>query len=517
MRIVTTYILSNSYIVEIQSNGIQKQAVLTDEFGFEIQKGPKAFSATEKQLLDQIITDYQPNGQTNDINNWRDLPTISEKQGPPPPIPPIIKEYKIEGKKKKKETLEPIPGIKVSITSSLPNDEDPPTNEPQGFDTKTDEKGNYFLTFKIRTEEAAPDVFSVLETPKIKFESEDNSFGEESKKPYSGDSKIKTVKSSLDIIQMKPFITDLNKQKTKLQNVGMEQVNKLKSMIPTDPSQALQKAVSKKIREIIMKYIPLIIGMIAKFGISKLTEALKNGFKNFNKKSCPNPKELKKLINKRNKIVKILNAIYKFVDALVKAAGIVLTLIQIFRLVKSIVVSLPIPQAIGTPPAKDFGGLIASQPMSATLKNANFIEVFEKQIAKYETITIMVLAILTVLRAVLKMAIDLLKGLDGMIEICANEYLEKEEITLEEIDAELLKSLEETEEEVPLDPFLNGFILSVVDDNKVMVGKTKRRYAIAKNKDGVIMLKGESSFSANDQILIDELKFYIKQNDLKAY
>ena len=155
--------------------------------------------------------------------------------------------------------------------------------------------------------------------------------------------------------------------------------------------------------------------------------------------------------------------------------------------------------------------------MSATLKNANFIEVFEKQIAKYETITIMVLAILTVLRAVLKMAIDLLKGLDGMIEICANEYLEKEEITLEEIDAELLKSLEETEEEVPLDPFLNGFILSVVDDNKVMVGKTKRRYAIAKNKDGVIMLKGESSFSANDQILIDELKFYIKQNDLKAY
>ena len=185
MRIVTTYILSNSYIVEIQSNGIQKQAVLTDEFGFEIQKGPKAFSATEKQLLDQIITDYQPNGQTNDINNWRDLPTISEKQGPPPPIPPIIKEYKIEGRVAQKETLEPIPGIKVSITSSLPNDEDPPTNEPQGFDTKTDEKGNYFLTFKIRTEEAAPDVFSVLETPKIKFESEDNSFGEESKKPYS--------------------------------------------------------------------------------------------------------------------------------------------------------------------------------------------------------------------------------------------------------------------------------------------------------------------------------------------
>ena len=30
------------------------------------------------------------------------------------------------------------------------------------------------------------------------------------------------------------------------------------------------------------------------------------------------------------------------------------------------------------------------------------------------------------------------------------------------------------------------------------------------------MLKGELSYSSNDQILIDELVFYIQQNDLKA-
>ena len=44
----------------------------------------------------------------------------------------------------------------------------------------------------------------------------------------------------------------------------------------------------------------------------------------------------------------------------------------------------------------------------------------------------------------------------------------------------------------------------------------KRRKAIARNSDGIIMLQGEPSFSSNDQILIDELVFYIKQNDLKA-
>ena len=44
----------------------------------------------------------------------------------------------------------------------------------------------------------------------------------------------------------------------------------------------------------------------------------------------------------------------------------------------------------------------------------------------------------------------------------------------------------------------------------------KRRRAVARNSQGIIMLKGEPSFSSNDQILIDELVFYINQNDLKA-
>ena len=44
----------------------------------------------------------------------------------------------------------------------------------------------------------------------------------------------------------------------------------------------------------------------------------------------------------------------------------------------------------------------------------------------------------------------------------------------------------------------------------------KRKQAIAKNSEGVVMLKGGLSYSSNEQILIDELIFYIQQNDLKA-
>jgi hypothetical protein len=44
----------------------------------------------------------------------------------------------------------------------------------------------------------------------------------------------------------------------------------------------------------------------------------------------------------------------------------------------------------------------------------------------------------------------------------------------------------------------------------------KRKRAIARNKQNIVMLKGEWSFSSIDQILIDELVFYIQQNNLKA-
>jgi hypothetical protein len=54
-------------------------------------------------------------------------------------------------------------------------------------------------------------------------------------------------------------------------------------------------------------------------------------------------------------------------------------------------------------------------------------------------------------------------------------------------------------------------VITEITDNPL-----KRRRAIARNKQGVVMLQGDLSFSSIDQILIDELVFYIQQNNLKA-
>ena len=89
----------------------------------------------------------------------------------------------------------------------------------------------------------------------------------------------------------------------------------------------------------------------------------------------------------------------------------------------------------------------------------------------------------------------------------------------EEVNRELLLVTNNTTEnlETPVVSNLNGFTFDILTDNTNPVGTLKRRFAVAKNKRGVIQLRGESSFSASDQVLIDELIFYIQQNDLKAF
>ena len=44
----------------------------------------------------------------------------------------------------------------------------------------------------------------------------------------------------------------------------------------------------------------------------------------------------------------------------------------------------------------------------------------------------------------------------------------------------------------------------------------KRRRALARNKQGVVMLKGEWSFSSIDQLLINELVFYLQNVKVKC-
>ncbi len=109
-------------------------------------------------------------------------------------------------------------------------------------------------------------------------------------------------------------------------------------------------------------------------------------------------------------------------------------------------------------------------------------------------------------------ALALLKAIDGLTEECTEDT----DIQFESLSQELIDLGQEQEEDgEPVVSNINGFELSVETETNT-IGDLKRRFAVAKDSRGTTLLKGEPSFSSVDQILIDELVFYIEQNDLKA-
>ena len=109
--------------------------------------------------------------------------------------------------------------------------------------------------------------------------------------------------------------------------------------------------------------------------------------------------------------------------------------------------------------------------------------------------------------------LDMLNILDKLIQGCAEELGLDEE----ELNNTLLTSTQTQSQQLsPVVTNVNGFEMSAITvEGDTNIGLKQRR-AVARNSQGVIMLKGELSYSSNDQILIDELVFYIQQNDLKA-
>ena len=272
---------------------------------------------------------------------------------------------------------------------------------------------------------------------------------------------------------------------------------------------ARKKALNKIVTIIKMQLLPLCVSLLIQFGITKLNQK--------NQKTCPTPDALQDVIRRRNRVTRQLNQIYQSIainSALALAFG---TLASTLRGVRLATDQLPTPQATGLPPAKDFGGLTFAQPYSFTAKLQHLNDELEKLEEANEGLNKSMLTNLIFVIAGAATCIVLLKAIDDLSQECAEEGgVELPQLVA--LNAELLALTEEekTQGNAVVNS-VNGFILSVETDNKNVVGTLKRRFAVAKNVDGVTLLKGESSFSSNDQILIDELIFYIQQNDLKAF
>jgi len=446
---------------------------------------------------------------------------------------PTFETFKISGRLFDKTNGKPLQGVNISVgvsTSILGEEKVEPTlsigNQdlispeininPNDFiyvpapfllesrDNITDKKGNFTIKVKV------PVIPANQKTPlDIALLFSKSGFLPSTSTILNGDRTIKTTLSASSITNIEEAAKNLSQEYRDKIDQAQSKVSSLALDLFDKVISVRKDSIAKVVDTIKTKLLPLAVSLLLAFGIAKVTQ--------MNRKTCPTPTALDNVFRTRNRVVRQLNQLFRTITINTALAAAFFALAKTLKGVRLSLDALPAPQAVGTFPAKDFGGLIFAQPYSFTAKLQAISAKLKELEEQNESLNRAILTSLIFLIAGCATVVILLKSIDKLIQECAEEA-GGSQLQLVAINQELLDLAEEEEEDGnPVIPALNGFIFSVETDNKNPVGTLKRRFAVAKNNQGVTLLKGEPSFSSSDQILIDELIFYIQQNDLKAF
>lgn len=282
-----------------------------------------------------------------------------------------------------------------------------------------------------------------------------------------------------------------------------------------DPFGSAQSKLLQDItKRVTLTLIPFILKLIKdNFGIGDPKAALEKGLEELNIVCPPNLDALNNLIEQKNKATKQLNNLYTKLENIKIAVETADKIISVANVVAStlsaLVLALPtIPFA---PPLA--GPLTTKIPQTPPKPPKSVLEIIADTLSLMNIISSSILLILTILLEKLKFVLDLMGLLDQLVQKCSIDGA----LPQETLSSDLLTvTQEQSNQGSPVVTNANGFDMSVIEIEGGTNNQLKRRQAIARNADGVIMLRGEPSFSSNDQILIDELVFFINMNNLKS-
>ncbi len=483
VQLISTYILSNSYYIKLYSMGPKKYAVLYSPSDEVLNTGEPSFSASEDALINEQIIGYWPS--TYSSISIKEIQSSSNST----PISNIyLKKYSIEGKVIDEISFSPLEGINISISTKGNNNKE--------ISTKSDKKGYYKLDIILETNS---DTQLSNETPSIYFSDSTLKYSDNSIIPFTQDNQL--LKNPQPV-KLKTKSTDLDEKKVQYKQLDSKLLKQATNTLSKSPEEALVNFIKSQIKVLLNSLLPAILTILAAFGIDKL-----NGLLNGNKGICPKQSKIDELIKLRNQIVEQLNSISKSIDILIQAVGIAQGLIAVLKVIFNIILAIPIPVAV--PP-----GIVL--PQSIIQKGADVVQTLKKLADQFLNISTTVLMALLIFKSIIAILLNLLNVLDSLLLSCYPQA------SLLSLDSNLLLIQQEindannTNEQV-LTRRLNGFTLEIQILNTNAVGNLKRKQAVAKNSQGVILLTGEPSFSASEQILLDELYFYIQSNNLKAY
>ena len=341
--------------------------------------------------------------------------------------------YSIKGTVVNEQSQEPIKGAKVSIS-------------PIKF-VFTDTNGNFTVTGDIPESGSLSMIVNAL--------------GYQFIEPplYKGDN---TLKPDLGVLQLQPIVSSLTQDKIKSSQLNKSQIKEI-SKSKKDLSYYAEEKLSNQVNTLKNTLIPSIITMVAAFGITKVSDYKPEQLpKLLDQSFCPTQAELTNLINRKNKLVKQLDNSLKLIDKTTKALGITQGVITLLD-----------------------ATLFTSEntPTSINPFTLGFNKKLNQVIEKLKSVNTGILSILLILRQVLAQALQLLNLLDALVQKCYPDA-DQERVALE------LTALtnQQSTQTSPVVTNVNGFEMGVITE--VTDKPLKRRRAIARNKQGVVMLHG---------------------------
>jgi hypothetical protein len=133
--------------------------------------------------------------------------------------------------------------------------------------------------------------------------------------PYYGDD---TIKSNLGVIQLQLIQKSLDQDKIDSTLLTDSQINGLTKSI-NSPSSFFQKKLTTSIINVKSRLIPLILTLIAGFGVTQVNKLIAKGTPKIsdiqNQITCPTQAELARIISRKNRLVKQLNRLLKVIQS----------------------------------------------------------------------------------------------------------------------------------------------------------------------------------------------------------
>ena len=243
------------------------------------------------------------------------------------------------------------------------------------------------------------------------------------------------------------------------------------------------------------------------------TEAIKLLSKFANQ--CPNREELTKIVKTRNNLVGSVNNIQKLLNRLrsipPKLRRPINGAKRVIRLLKRNRTKL----AIGRKPSfsdYDRGGLISTKTAGFTTTQADRLFETKKKLEDLQDDLNSVTELIRSFDPGIQGVQSILEGVNDNVTECAKQLKDNERRELDNLIKQIRPLRGSKEEGVGPEDFSyrasNGrdYTLAIIEDNSIE-SSVSRRLAVAKDNIGVIVLRGQPSFSSDTKILLDELKF----------